>query len=113
MVDDFPTDDDGDALRLLVANGADLSKPMVIDFQVAMPNERSARDLADIAQKLGYHSEVYDSPECSLPWTCECSLTMLATYDDIVAVQAKLAELARPLGGYPDGWGSFGNGPAS
>jgi hypothetical protein len=109
MVDDFPNDDDGDALRLLVANGADLSKPIEIDFQVAMPDEQSAQEFAEIVQKLGYRAEVYDSPECSLPWTCECTLTMLATYDRIVAVQAKLAELAKPLGGYPDGWGSFGN----
>jgi len=109
MVDDFPNDDDGDALRLLVANGADLSKPIEVDFQVAMPDERSAQEFARIVRKLGYRAEVYDSPECSLPWTCECTLTMLATYEGIVAAQAKLAELAKPLGGYPDGWGSFGN----
>ena len=113
MDNDFPNDDDGDTLRQLVDNGADLLKPMVIDFQIAMPDEQSAPVLAELAQKLGYRAEVYDSPECSLPWTCECSLTMLATYEDIVGIQAKLAELAKPLGGYPDGWGSFGNGPGN
>jgi regulator of RNase E activity RraB len=111
MSREFPDDSDGDALRLLVTNGSDLSKLMYIDFQVAMPDEPSAKALADIAWKLGYRVRVYDNPECDTTWTCECSTRMLATYDGVIAVQAELAELATPLGGYPDGWGSFGNKP--
>jgi hypothetical protein len=105
----FPNDTDGDALRRFIDNGSDLSKPMLIDFQIAVPDEAASRGLADVARKLGYHVKSYASPECSLPWTCECSTRMLASYDGVIAVQKELATLATPFGGHPDGWGSFGN----
>jgi hypothetical protein len=36
---------------------------------------------------------------------------MLATYQGVLAIQAELAALSAPLHGFPDGWGTFGNGP--
>ena len=42
MTDGFPNDSDGDALRGVVSSGSDLSKPMFIDFQVAVPDEPAA-----------------------------------------------------------------------
>ena len=109
MQHDFPNDADGDALRLFVKNGSDLSKPMLIDFQVAVPDEGAAKALADVVQKIGYHAKTYASPECSLPWTCECSTRMIASYDEVIAIQDELAKLSEPFGGHSDGWGSFGN----
>ena len=111
MSQDFPNDGDGDALRRFIEGGSDLTKPMHFDFQVAVPDEGAAKALATVAGKLGYKVNVYPSPECSLPWTCECSTRMLATYDGVIAIQAELAELASPFGGHSDGWGSFGNKP--
>src|SRR5258707_1243135 len=96
MPHEFPNDSDGGALRQLVSDGSDLTKLMYIDFQVAVPGEASAKALADIAWKLGYRVKTYASPKCSLPWTCECSTRMLATYEGVLAVQAELAELASP-----------------
>jgi hypothetical protein len=107
---DFPNDADGDALRRLINGGSDLAKPMYIDFQVAVLDETAARGLADVASKLGYHVHIYASPECSLPWTCECSTRMLASYEGVIAIQEELTKLATPFGGHSDGWGSFGNG---
>jgi len=112
MTDDFPNDADGDALRRFVDHGSDLTKPMFIDFQVAVPDEAAGRGLADAAAKLGYRVSIYPSEKCSLPWTCECSTRMLATYDGIIAIQRELAGLAAAFRGYPDGWGSFGNKPS-
>jgi regulator of RNase E activity RraB len=109
--DYFPNDADGDALRRLVNDGSDLSKPMAVDFQVAVPDEAAANKLAEVAYKLGYRVKIYASPECSLPWTCECSTRMVASYDALIAIQKELATLARPFRGHPDGWGSFGNEP--
>jgi hypothetical protein len=106
---DFPNDTDGDALRRFEENGNDLSRPMLIDFQITVPDETAALALADVARKLGYQVRTYASPECSLPWTCECSIRMVASYDGVIAVQDELAGLAGPFGGHPDGWGSFGN----
>ena len=110
MNDDFPSDGDGDALRRLRDDGSDLSKPMLIDFQVAVPDEESGTKLAEICEKLGYKARVYSSSECSLPWTCECSTRMVPSYDAIIAIQEELAGLASKFDGFPDGWGSFGNG---
>jgi hypothetical protein len=106
---DFPNDADGDALRRFVAGGSDLTKPRFINFQVAVPDETAAKRLADVVWKLGYRVEIHASPECSLPWTCECSTRMLASYESVIAIQEELARLAAPFGGHPDGWGSFGN----
>ena len=113
MADGFPNDADGEVLRRLAADGSDLSKPMFINFQVAVPDEIPAKALAALAEKLGYRVQVYDSPECTLPWTCECSTRMLATYESVLAIQQELAEISKPFGGLPDGWGTFGNGPTA
>jgi len=111
MTDNFPSDSDGDALRRLVSDGSDLSRPMFIDFQVAVPDEPAAKELAVAASKLGYHVRIYESPECTLPWTCQCSTRMLATYEGVMAIQIELAAISEQFGGLPDGWGTFGNGP--
>jgi hypothetical protein len=106
----FPSDSDGGALCRVLQNGSDMSLPMFIDFQVAMPSAETANMLAEAARKLGYRTRVYDGDECRLPWTCQCSTRMLATYEGVLAIQAELARLSSPLGGFPDGWGTFGNG---
>jgi hypothetical protein len=109
MHHDFPNDADGDALRRFVDGGSDLSKPMLLNFQIVVPDETAARRLSEVASKLGYRVNIYASPECSLPWTCECSTRMLASYDGVIAIQEELAKLAAPFSGHPDGWGGFGN----
>jgi hypothetical protein len=54
MFNNYPHNADGDALRWVAATGADMSQPIVIDFQVAMPSEASAESLGSVARKLGY-----------------------------------------------------------
>ena len=110
MPDELPDDADGDALRRIAKGGSDMSMPMLIDFQVAFPDEQSAKSFAPLASELGYHVRIYESPECTLPVTCECSTRMLATYDAVVAIQKELAALSKSFEGIPDGWGTFGNG---
>jgi len=105
---DFPLDADGDALRRL-QKYADFSKPMTIDFQVALPNEDAAKKFAKIVYDLGFRVKVYPSPKCALPWTCECSSRILISYQAVIAIQKELAELSKLFNGFPDGWGSFGN----
>jgi regulator of RNase E activity RraB len=111
MADGFPNDADGEGLRYVVSLGSDMSRPMYINFQIAVPDEESANALANVAFKLGYRTGVYDSPECKLPWTCECSTRMLATYEGVLAIQDELGRISAEFGGFPDGWGTFGNGP--
>lgn len=108
---EFPNDADGDAVRRLFGGKNDPRRPMCVNFQVAVPDEAAAKSLAEIAWKKGYRISVYPSPECSLPWTCECSTRILADYEGVLAIQNELAELSAPFGGRPDGWGSYGNKP--
>jgi hypothetical protein len=112
MPQDYPDDSDGGALRRVAFNGSDMTRPMYVNFQVAVPDESVANMFADAAYKLGYRVNIYESPECSLPWTCECSSRMGATYESVIAVQNELEELSEPFGGRPDGWATFGNGPS-
>ena len=99
---DYPDDADGDALRRLA------SQPMDIDFAVAVPDEKAGHALARLAAPRGYRPEVRQEEETG-EWTCSCTRSMVASYEALIAGQAELDELARPLGGYADGWGSFGN----
>ena len=114
MTNEFPDDADGEALRELTAAGHNLSEPMEVDFQVAAADEESATKIAEAASKLGYRTAIYfddeeDFDEGDDLWTTECTKEMVVTYEELLKTQTELDELAKPLGGYIDGWGTFGN----
>lgn len=119
MAEDYPNDLDGDVLRMIAEDGNDMTVPMEVDFHVALPTEDAANTVAAAVSELGYEAFVdYDDgeddedvteEEITEPWTCTCRKEMALKYEDIMAVQAQLDEIARPLGGYSDGWGTFGN----
>jgi Regulator of ribonuclease activity B len=108
MSNTYPTDADGDALRKVVESGADMSRPMVIDFSVAVPDEGSARQVAEIVATRDFDPSIYEDNDKG-SWSVYCSKSMLATYDGVVAVQAELNGLVAPLQGRCDGWATFGN----
>jgi hypothetical protein len=85
-----------------------MSKPMRIDFTVDVPSLVQGELVADEARGLGYEIDL-DRNENSDRWTCRCTKLMLATYEGVVAAQAELEAISRPLGGHCDGWGTFGN----
>ena len=104
----YPNDADGDALRRLVEAGADLSRPMDIEYSVAVPSEAAGVEVASAADQRGYSSElVYDEEDDA--WSVYCVKRMLATYEGVMAAQAEIGELSQPFGGECDGWGTFGN----
>ena len=109
MTTDYPDDADGDALRRVAAGGADMSKPMDIDFFIAASDEATAKDIAGKAAELGYRTEIcFDNDERSdAPWACVCTKSMIPIHPALIAAQAELEALARPLGAYADGWGTF------
>ena len=108
MSDNYPNNDDGDALRRVASMGADMSRPMDIDFYVCVPDQHSGDSVACLASGRGYRTEViYDDEDDA--WDCYCTKTMLATYDRVVAAQRELDELSRPFRGRCDGWGTPGN----
>ena len=112
MTNDLPKDSDGDALRRLISHGSDLSKPMEIDFAVAVPDEIAGHAVAERATPLGFRAKVYHH-EPTDSWTCNCAKTITPTYEEIIAIQKQLDQLSAPFGGKSDGWGSFGNAVAA
>lgn len=106
---EFPQDADGDSLRLAVDAGADLSRSMIIDFTVSAPNEASARAIATMVESHGFDPSIADDGRGGT-WNVYCSMSMLATYEGVVAMRSKLTTLSGPHGGHCDGWATFGNG---
>lgn len=104
---DFPADTDGEALRRVSEDGSDMGSPMIIDFTVLAPDERSARAIAALAEAQGFDPSLSDEGG---KWSVYCSKSMLATHAGVVAEQAALDTLANPHGGRCDGWATFGNG---
>ena len=117
MSQEYPDDLDGQVLRSIAEDGNDMTKPMEVEFHVAAPSEEVADAIADAAEQLGYEPHVFfddgedaeEDEEIIDQWTCTCVKVMLLQYDAIMAAQAELDELAKQLGGYADGWGTFGN----
>jgi regulator of RNase E activity RraB len=116
MMQDYPNDADGDALRRVAACGSDMCRPMDIDFQIAALDEPTARKVAEEVARQGYRARIWfddqdqdPDEEACLPWTCDCTKFMLPDHGAIVAAQAELGRIVEPLGAYVDGWGTFGN----
>jgi hypothetical protein len=109
---DYPNDADGDSLRRVRDSGSDMSRPMTIDFSVNVPDEGTARAVADAVSMHGFDPSISDN-EGRGAWSVYCAKTMLATYDSVLAAQAQLNELVKSHGGICDGWQTFGNSPAS
>jgi hypothetical protein len=108
MSSPYPNDADGDALRNVAESGADMSRPMVIDFSVEVPDELTARRAAEVVAAHGFDPSISEDDD-SHSWSVHCSKSMLATYEGVVAVQVELNELLSPHGGICEGWGTFGN----
>lgn len=106
---DFPQDADGDSLRLAADGGADMTRPMVIDFTVLAPNEGSARSIAKLVESHGFDPSISDDGRGGT-WSVYCSMSMLATYEGVVGIRAQLNTLIESHGGHCDGWVTFGNG---
>ncbi len=108
MASIFPNDADGDVLQGVAESGSDLSKPMTIDFFVAIPDETAGIAVAEAAQAAGFDTDVDLDAEDG-EWTCYCTKFMLATYEGVIRAQEELGTLAAPYGGVPDGWETAGN----
>ncbi len=103
---EFPDDADGDALREL-AGRADITKPMIIEFTIAVPDESSGREVQSAVGERGYEVSAEFDKE-SGTWTCYCKKSMVPSYDAVVAAQGELNDVSAPFGGACDGWGTFG-----
>ena len=104
----YPDDDDGDALRLVAENGADMSQPMRIEFSIDVPSVDRARSLAGRIAALGYTPDIFVDGE-SGSVSIYCAKTMLATHAGVVAAQSELNGLCALFAAECDGWITAGN----
>jgi hypothetical protein len=104
----YPDNADGDALQRVADHGSDMSRPMSIDFCVAVTDESAGKAVAEVATARGYITKVIKDHD-GTSWTCYCTKEMVATYNSVIATQAELDELSKPFGGYSDGWVTAGN----
>ena len=106
-IDYLPDDADGDAIRRVAREGADLTLPMSVDFAVVF----SAKDGGLKFKQLlaGDFEASLESDDGGSSWTCYCTKRMVLRYAAVIQVQRELNVLARPLGGSVDGWGTLGN----
>ncbi len=100
------------ALRRYEDQGSDLSRPMTIDFFVVVPSEAVGHVVEVRTAPMGFSSRVEADAETG-EWTCYCSITIVPTFERVVALERLLGRLARELGGHADGFGSLGNAPTT
>jgi hypothetical protein len=104
----YPDDDDGDALRRVAEDGADMSRPMEIEFSIDVSDVERARLLAERIAALGYIPDIYVDDETGSV-SIYCAKTMIATHDGVVAAQSELNEVCVPFAAVCDGWITAGN----
>jgi len=109
--ENLPNDADGDAIRRVVRDGADLTLPMAVDFAVAFASQDKAIAFQQLLAGSDFEA-LLEAEEDGVSWTCYCKKHMLLRYETVVQIQRELSILARPLGGSVDGWGTFGNADA-
>ncbi|TWI56597.1 regulator of ribonuclease activity B [Pseudomonas duriflava] len=104
----FPDDQNGDALWDMHENGVDLELDHEIEFAVVFPSEDNALSFAMLlvrnGQKVAFSP--YEENE-QLPWQVLAYPVMQPTHSNISEYEELLATHAAPLGGELDGWGSL------
>lgn len=104
----MPDDETGNALREFQANGFELSKPLDMDFFVAVPSKKTGDQVAVKVKSLGFKTSVEQDDETG-DWTCYCTKTLIPEYFEVVRIEKELDSIAQPLGGFADGFGSYGD----
>lgn len=96
------------ALQRYAAQGSDLTKPMKIDFFVAVPSAAAGNAVAVRAVALGFETSIEQDGKTS-EWTCYCTKTIIPAFDTVIRIERELDAIGRSFGGYADGFGSYGN----
>ena len=107
MSGDYPDDADGEVLRRVARDGSDMTAPMEIDFTIEAPNESVAQILSGIIAARGFAPRLHLDADGSV--SLYCALTMVATYEGVIAKQLELNSICEPYGATCDGWLTAGN----
>jgi hypothetical protein len=86
--------------------GADLTKPMTINFAMHVATQESADRVAARLPGLGLTDVMVERPARGPFWLVRATKTMLMKEADLIALRRELDALLAPeMGGY-DGWGA-------
>jgi len=85
-------------MKHLYPDGADISRRMVMEFSVAVPDERAARAVAETVAAAGFDPSISHDDETD-SWSVCCAKEMLATYEAVIDAQAELNRLMQPYRG--------------
>ncbi len=92
-------------LKLLKKRGSDFRKPHAIEYYVYFKAKTAASKARVLMRKEGYHVELL-TDSSGKRWICLAIKEMLPRYEAIQRTKRALDRLARPLGGWCDGWGT-------
>lgn len=111
----FPNDDNGDALRHMAEQGVDLSLSHQVDFEHVFSDEARARAFADAISEFVVDTKVHapDEEDPEQEWEVQCRIAMVPSHAEITAMEMKLEAAASEQGGYSDGWGLCCNADGS
>lgn len=104
---EFPDDADGDALRRIAEAGADMSRPMRVEFQVDASSRCDAEAIERLATARGYDAHTFEDDDGSL--CVILAVLMVANYEGVVSRQAEITDFVRSFGTHCDSWGTWGN----
>jgi len=99
-----------DALQRIAHTGSDMTKPLDMDFFIAVPSQDTGNLVAEEVTPNGFVTKVELDSE-SQEWTCYCTKTIIPEYNTVNVIELELHEIAIKYGGYIDGFGTYGNTP--
>jgi hypothetical protein len=107
MKDEWPDDENGDALRNMEMSGDDLGKSRDIDFSVIFRSASKAQEFCSMISKDNMRVDCHRSEGNPDVWDVTVTSNMVPTHNAISLMEDRLARLAAPFGGQNDGWGCF------
>jgi regulator of RNase E activity RraB len=85
-----------------------------VDFHIACQRLKDAEEIAKSCEALGFFTKTTkdDTESDGSPFTVWCTKTIMLNHAEITQIEMLLDRLARSLGGFVDGWGTWGGDEA-
>lgn len=102
----FPSDETGQVLAEMQDAGIDLNAMHTVVFFHLFEQEAQAKAMVEhLSNNMAEMKVEFCPDEMPNIWDVNCSVTMVPSYDGIVAQEAEFEKLAAKFDGYNDGWG--------
>ena len=102
----FPNDETGQVLAEMQAAGIDLNEMhKVVFFQLFEQEQQAQAMVAHLAEQAPDMQVELVPDELPNVWDVNCTVSMVPSYDAIIAQEAEFELLATKFKGYNDGWG--------